>query len=159
MKTNYLLPNRYKTIGWILFILGLIGGVLVYMSEYESDALTIKVLSLYFDPFTIGVQEDAGFFKIIENSIVDELAALAIIIGGLLVGFTKERIEDEFIYKLRKDSLVWAIIFNYSVLILAIIFVYDLTFFDVLVFNMFTPLIFFIVRFNFLKRKSISHEE
>ena len=159
MKTNYLLPNKYKTIGWILFILGLIGGVFIYMSDYESDALSIKVLSLYFDPFTIGVQEEAGFFKIIENSIVDELIALAIIVGGLLVGFTKENIEDEFIYKLRKDSLVWAIIFNYAVLAFAIIFVYDFTFFDVLVFNMFTPLIFFIVRFNFLKRKSLSYEE
>ena len=159
MKTNYLLPNKYKTIGWILFILGLIGGVFIYMSDYESDALSIKVLSLYFDPFTIGIQEEAGFFKIIENSIVDELIALAIIVGGLLVGFTKENIEDEFIYKLRKDSLVWAIIFNYAVLAFAIIFVYDFTFFDVLVFNMFTPLIFFIVRFNFLKRKSLSHEE
>ena len=159
MKTNYLLPNKYKTIGWILFILGLIGGVFIYMSDYESDALSIKVLSLYFDPFTIGIQEEAGFFKIIENSIVDELIALAIIVGGLLVGFTKENIEDEFIYKLRKDSLVWAIIFNYAVLAFAIIFVYDFTFFDVLVFNMFTPLIFFIVRFNFLKRKSLSYEE
>ncbi len=85
--------------------------------------------------------------------------ALAIIIGGLLVGFTKEKVEDEFIYKLRKDSLVWAIIFNYAVLIFTIIFVYSLTFFDVLVFNMFTPLIFFIVRFNFLKHKSLSYEE
>ena len=156
MKTNYLLPNRYKTIGWILFIIGLIGGIFIYMSDYESDALTINVLSIYNEPFIGG---DKGFFKLIENSIVDELAALAIIIGGLLVGFSKEKVEDEFIYKLRKDSLVWAIIFNYAVLIFAIIFVYDFTFFDVLVFNMFTPLIFFIVRFNFLKRKSSSYEE
>ena len=156
MKTNYLLPNKYKTIGWILFIIGLIGGVIVYLSDYESDALTINVLSIYNEPFIGG---DKGFFKLIENSIVDELAALAIIIGGLLVGFSKEKVEDEFIYKLRKDSLVWAIIFNYAVLIFAIIFVYDFTFFDVLVFNMFTPLIFFIVRFNFLKRKSSSYEE
>ena len=156
MKTNYLLPNKYKTIGWILFILGLIGGVIVYLSGYESDALTIKVLSIYNEPFIGG---DKGFFKIIENSFVDELAALAIIIGGLLVGFSKEKVEDEFIYKLRKDSLVWAIIFNYAVLIFTIIFVYDFTFFDVLVFNMFTPLIFFIVRFNFLKHKSLSYEE
>ncbi len=49
--------------------------------------------------------------------------------------------------------------FNYSVLLIAILFVYDFAFFDVLVFNMFTPLIFFILRFNFLKLKSRSHEE
>lgn len=156
MKTNYLLPNKFKTIGWILFIIGIIGGIFIYLSDYESDALTVNVLSVYNESF---LGSEKGFFQIIENSILDELIALAIIVGGLLVGFSKEKVEDEFIYKLRKDSLVWAIIFNYSVLILTIIFVYDLAFFDVLVFNMFTPLLFFIFRFNFLKHKSLSHEE
>ncbi len=115
MQTNYLLPNKYKLTGWILFIIGLIGGVFMYVSEYESDALTINVLSIYSESF---LGNEKGFFQIVENSILDELIALAIIIGGLLVGFTREKVEDEFIYKLRKDSLVWAIIFNYTVLVL-----------------------------------------
>lgn len=154
MKTNYLLPNKYKIFGWIIFILGLIAGIFIYASEYESDFLNVNVLSIYNDDAIFSSSKSKGFFKIIENSIVDELAALAIIIGGLIVGFTKEKVEDEFIYKLRKDSLVWAIIFNYIILIFAIVFVYSMTFFDVLVFNMFTPLLFFIFRFNFLKLKS-----
>ncbi len=157
MKTNYLLPNKYKTLGWILFITGIISGLFLFINDYETDMLTVSVLSIYHDGI-LSNQED-GFFKIIDNSILDELIALAIIIGGLLVGFTKEKVEDEFIYKLRKDSLVWALIFNYAVLIFAIIFIYDFTFFDVLVFNMFTPLMFFVFRFNFLKYKSQSHEE
>ena len=41
----------------------------------------------------------------------------------------------------------------------AIIFVYDFGFFDIMVFNMFTPLVFFILRFNFMKLKSRSNEE
>ena len=157
MKTNYLLPNKYKTLGWILFISGLLAGIFLFINEYKTDALTVSVLSIYHDGI-LSNQED-GFFKIIDNSILDELITLAIIIGGLLVGFTKEKVEDEFIYKLRKDSLVWALIFNYTVLIFATIFIYDFAFFDVLVFNMFTPLMFFVFRFNFLKYKSISHEE
>jgi hypothetical protein len=159
MKTTYLLPHKYKTIGWVLFILGLIGGIFMYATGgYESDALTMKVFSIYSDDFIM--KEERGFFKIIEeNSVLDELISLAIIIGGLMVAFTKEKVEDEFIYKLRTDSLVWALIFNYTILIFAIIFIYGLTFFDVLVFNMFTPLLFFIIRFNFLKLKSNSHDE
>lgn len=157
MQTNYLLPNKYKIYGWILFIIGAIAGLLFFISEYESDALTTNVLAIYNDDAIFG--SDKGFFNIIENSIIDELIALTIIIGGLIVGFSKEKIEDEFIYKLRKDSLVWAIIANYIILIFAIIFVYGFSFFDVLVFNMFTPLVFFIIRFNFLKLKSGSDEE
>jgi len=157
MKTNYLLPHRYKFIGWILFLLGLVGGLYVFITGYEQDILSTQVLSIYNNDSLFG--KEKGFFKIIENDIFDELVALAMIIGGLFIVFSKEKIEDEFIYKLRKDSLVWALIFNYSVLVIAILFVYDFVFFDVLVFNMFTPLIFFILRFNFLKIKSQSHEE
>ena len=127
------------------------------VNEYETDALTINVLSIYNGDSLFGGTK--GFFNIIENSILDELIVIAIIVGGLTIGFTKEKIEDEFIYKLRKDSLVWALIFNYAVLIFATVFVYDFVFFDVLVFNMFTPLVFFVFRFNFLKYKSQSHEE
>lgn len=157
MKTNYLLSNKYKMFGWILLIIGLISGIIFFIGEYETDALQVKVLSIFPGDTIFGGEK--GFFRIIENSILDELIAITIIFGGLLVGFTKERIEDEFIYKLRKDSLVWAILFNYLILVLTIIFVYDFTFFNVLVFNMFTPLLFFIIRFNFLKLKSARDEE
>ena len=156
MKTSYLLPHKYKTLGWILLVVGLIIGLIVFYGGYETDLLKIKVITIYDEGGFLGGKK--GFFKIIENNILDELAALSIIIGGIIVGFSKEKVEDEFIYKLRKDSLVWAILFNYMVLILAIIFVYDFTFFHVLVFNMFTPLLFFVIRFNFLKLKS-NHEE
>jgi len=157
MKTSYLLPHKYKTLGWVLFVLGLISGGIAVFGGYEIDVLKINVISVYDEGGFLGGSK--GFFNIIENSILDELAALSIIIGGLLVGFTKEKVEDEFIYKLRNDSLVWAIIFNYIVLAFTIIFVYDFTFFHVLVFNMFTPLLFFVFRFNFLKFKSESDEE
>lgn len=156
MKTSYLIPHKYKLLGWILFVIGIISGLIIFIGEYDYDILKIKVLSIYGRDGLFGTK---GFFKIIENSILDEIVALCIIVGGLLVGFSKERIEDEFIYKLRKDSLVWAIIFNYVVLIFAVLFVYNFSFFDVLVFNIFTPLLFFVIRFNFLKLKSRNDEE
>ena len=156
MNTSLLLPNRYKTLGWILFSLGILGGIVLYLSEYESDWLEVPVFAIIAEG---SIFEDSGYFTVIENSIVDELVTLAIVIGGLIVGFSREKIEDEFIYKLRKDSLIWALILNYGILILATLFVYNFAFLDVMIFNMFTPLIFFIIRFNFLKRKLIGHEE
>jgi hypothetical protein len=55
--------------------------------------------------------------------------------------------------------LVWALVVNYSILLFAILFVYDMTFLHVLFFNMFTPLIFFVIRFTVLKSKYLRHEE
>ena len=156
MKTNYLLPHKYKILGWILFIIGIIYGLVFAYSGYDYEPIQIKVLSIFNEGLLDG--NDLQLFEIIETGISSELASIAIIVGGL-DGFSKEKIEDEFIYKLRKDSLVWAIIFNYFILTLTIIFIYDLSFFHVLIYNMFTPLLFFIIRFNFLKLKSKSHEE
>ena len=157
MKTNYLLPHKFKIFGWVLFILGIIYGLVIAASGYDHEPLRMKVLALFYE----GILEpyNGNIANIIETGVSNEIASIAIILGGLIVGFSKEKIEDEFIYKLRKDSLVWAIIFNYAVLIFTILFIYDLTFFHVLVYNMFTPLVFFILRFNFLKLKSNSHEE
>ena len=159
MKTSYSLPHKYKIVGWILFILGLVTGSIIVFGGYELDVLKVNVISIYDEGGFLGLEGEEGFFNIIENSILDELAALSTIIGGLLVGFTKEKVEDEFIYKLRNDSLVWAILFNYMILVFTILFVYEFTFFHVLVFNMFTPLMFFVIRFNFLRLKSTRYEE
>ncbi len=158
MITNFLLPHKYKVFGWVLLILGLVSGIFLYATDLEPDMLKVPVLSIYnHDGLFSGTDE--GWFRLIENGIFDELSALALIIGGLIVGFTKEKVEDEFIYKLRTESLVWAIIVNYTILLLAVIFAYDMLFFNVMIFNMFTPLFFFIIRFNFLKLKSTTHDE
>ncbi|MGV6831701.1 MAG: hypothetical protein ACWA5P_09090 [bacterium] len=156
MYTKYLLSNKFKRIGWFLLTVSIATGILLYTDLLESELLKVKVLSIYHEGF---MSSNDGFFRIVENGILDEIVAILIIIGGLLVGFSKEKIEDEYIYQLRKESLIWAIIANYVILLLAIVFVYDMTFFNVLIFNMFTPLIFFIIRFNFLKYKSAQHEE
>ena len=66
--------------------------------------------------------------------------------------------EDEFIMKLRLESLVWAVYVNYAILILTILFVYELHFFSILVFNMFTLLIFFAIRFNLLLKRANTEE-
>ncbi|MBU3821572.1 hypothetical protein KO566_05830 [Flavobacteriaceae bacterium XHP0103] len=157
MKTNYLLPNKYKTLGWFLLLFGIISGIMLLPGMYEQESLRFKVLSVVYEPFWDS--KPIEVFKIMKNNISDEIVSFTIIIGGLIVGFTKEKVEDEFIYKLRKDSLVWAIIFNYAFLLFLIPFIYGTLFLEIMKYNMFTPLIFFIIRFNFLKHKARSDEE
>ena len=152
MQTNYLLPNKYKNYGWILFLFGLVLGLLAMLEIISDDSLKLNVLSIFNDSF-LG-SDNTKLVAIINTGIVNEIAALSIMIGGLIIGFSKEKFEDEFISKLRTESFVWAMITNYIVLIITTIFIYDLSFFNVLVYNMFTPLIFFIIRFNFLKLKA-----
>jgi len=158
MKTNYLLPNRLKKIGWILFIPGIIIGILSLIYHPEISFFDIKVFAIAED----GIFKDANFFSTSKNNIMDEIICILLIIGALLIAFSKEKFEDEFISKIRLESLVWATYINYAILILAIIFVYDIAFFWALVFNMFTLLFFFLIRFNWALYKfknQISDEE
>jgi hypothetical protein len=60
------------------------------------------------------------------------------------------------------ESIIWATYVNYGVLLLAVIFVFDIAFFNVMIVNMFTILIFFILRFHYVlyvTKKGINNEE
>jgi len=158
MKSNYLFPNRYKKIGWILFIPGLIFGLVWVFKNPEIDIIKTKVIAL-----NSGASPGQnGWFKIIEENITNEIIGLMIILGGIMVAFSKEKSEDEFISKIRLESLVWATYVNFVILGLAMLFVYGLDFIVVETINMFTILIFFIIRFNWVlskSKKAIENEE
>ncbi len=155
MKLNYLFPSKYKKIGWMIFYPTLIFGLMTVIFDFEPEFLDINVFGVFIDEI-IGEKKLIG---IINNNILNEILGLLMIIGSILVAFSKEVDEDEFISKIRLESLVWATYMNFGILFLAFIFVYDLSFLWVMIFNMFTILIFFIIRFNWQIRKFRKIEE
>lgn len=155
MKTNYLLPKPFKKIGWFLFIPGAILGLIILFLNPEPGFLDFKMIGLYDNDIFAGDIQ----FGMVANNFIDELAGLLLIIGSIFIAFSKQPYEDEFISNIRLESLVWATYINYIILILAILFVYDYNFFWVLVFNMFTILIVFIIRFNWVLAKSSKLQE
>ncbi len=150
MKPNFILPRVFKKIGWMLFIPGILFGIMYLILKDELHFLDLPVFAIANDE----ILNKTVFFSIIKNNVFDEIIGLLLIAGGLFIAFSKEKTEDEFIAKIRLESLVWATYVNYSVLILSVIFVYGMTFFWILVFNMFTLLLFFIIRFNWALQKS-----
>jgi hypothetical protein len=145
MKHTLLLPNRYKKIGWSILIPSFIIGVYFMISNnYEPTWLNGKMLSIF------PIFPNDKHFSIVDVNFARTITGILFIVGGLLVGFSKEKNEDEFIEKLRLSSLQWAVLVNYILLIVTFLFVYDIAFLSVMVYNMFTILIIFIVRFNFI---------
>ena len=146
MNTRYLFPNRFKKFGWILLGIGIIYLFCIqyYLPRFTSE---IYVLSLF--------KKGGPGFSI--NNIVEsiqDLMGIFAIVGAIFVAFSKVKNEDEYISKIRLESLLWATYTNYALLILAIIFVYGIDFFSVMVFNMITILIIFIIRFNYILYKT-----
>jgi hypothetical protein len=142
MKTKYLFPNSFKLIGWLITIPSLIFG-LIYL--FTDGNFTLNLLT-----FRLRAPDPEGIVFNEYEDFTNELLAILLIIGLNLVAFSKEKIEDEWVAKTRLESLQWGVYFNSLVLILSIAFIYGPDFLDVMTFNMFTVLIFFITRFHYI---------
>jgi hypothetical protein len=152
MKSRFLFPHRFKLIGWIIAIPALILGGFVLFNDLSFDFLTIKLPFKYYfsDSFVTGSSKTHFNDEVSVLNFTDEVAAVGSIIGLILIAFSKVKIEDEYVTITRLESLQWAIYFNFSLLILATVFVHGMAYFQVIIFNMFTPLVFFIIRFYFI---------
>ena len=146
MKNHLLFPNSFKKIGWILFVPSLVLTFVFSTAALNSDDyLSVTTFAIYQE----SIGEKSGFFTFIENSILDELLTIGMIVGGIFIGFSKLKNEDEMISKIRYESLVWATYFNYGLILFFTAFIFGMPYLNVLFYNMFTLLLFFIIRFHY----------
>lgn len=150
MYSKILLPNRYKKIGWFLFIPFMLIGLMITIFDFQIDGLTFNTFALFYDKENMSI----GVLGIVNDNLTNEVVAILFLIGGLLVMFSKEENEDEYIASIRLNTLLWSVLVNYILLLFMFVFVYGFTFFNVMVYNMFTTLIFFIFRFNYIIYKN-----
>jgi len=157
MKLKYLFPNKYKKIGWLIFIPSAIIGLATLIFEFEPNSLDFNMPAIFINKLF----GDKHFIGIVNNNVLNEILGVLIILSSLLVAFSKEESEDEYISKIRLESLIWAVYFNYAILLISFVLIFDLAFLWVMIFNMFTILLFFIIRFNWqiYKLKKIAHYE
>ena len=164
MKTNFLFPNKFRIIGWIVLIPSIVLGYMVVFHDFEFSFLSIKVLSLLPSGFDVtpGITPvTSKLWTIIKDNPTQELAGILFIISALFVAFSKEKNEDEYIAKIRLESLLWATYATFSIQIFCLLFFYEFTFLYSMIINTITLLIVFIVRYNFIiyRSKFQSNEE
>lgn len=158
MKQKMLLPNKFKKIGWFILIPATLMGIALTVMNFETFQINTSVFAIYSDEFLGKTQ----YFTFIKTDILNTLVGVLFIVGGIMVGFSREKIEDEYISNLRLYSLLWAVLVNYILLLFMFLFIYGMGFLSVMVYNMFTTLIIFIVKFNyslFINSKASSNEE
>ncbi|OIN58248.1 hypothetical protein [Arsenicibacter rosenii] len=152
MNTNLLFPHRYRLIGWLIFLPSAVLGLFYTYAEFKFAFLTLqapdKKSSVY------GLYQ--FFFDNLfgNTNFTDEVAAIGIITGLLFIAFAREKHEDEMIQHLRLESLQWSVYANYIILSLAIILIHGSPFLSVMIYNMFTILLVFVIRFRLLLYKN-----
>jgi hypothetical protein len=155
METRFLLPNKFKMIGWFLLIPSAILGILqiFYLAGSGLKFLNLKVFTIYSGSFAPWGSTTVvfGFDKV---NLTGTIIGILFILGAVMVAFAKEKHEDEFIAKIRLESFLWATYINYAILLFCFLFFYGIGFMYVMIFNMFTIIILFIVRFNYVLYRS-----
>jgi hypothetical protein len=158
MKSGLLLPHRYKLLGWYILIPSTVLGLILVFTGFESLAIETKVFALAYGQ----IFEDNKYFTVIQHNITPTITGILFITGALLVSFSKEKVEDEFMLRLRQTSLLWAVLVNYILLLFCFLFIYGMDFLHVMIYNMFTIPVIFITRFHYILYKSskeIANEE
>jgi len=158
MNVRYLFPNKFKNVGWFILIPSVVIGLVTHILDYEPILLDFNVPAIFIQEF-LG---DKHFIGIVNNNILNEILGVLTIVSSLLVAFSKEKSEDEYILKIRLESLVWAVYLNYAILLISFLFIFEVSFLWVMLLNMFTILLFFIIRFNWQiskLKKSVFYEE
>jgi len=159
MKTKLLLPNKFKKPGWLILIPSALLGLFIIIFDYTFDFLDARVFTIYSKPLLSG---DTVIFGFIKSNLTLTIVGILFLIGALFVAFSREKTEDEFIAKIRLESLLWATYINYGVLLFCFLFFYEIEFLYVMIFNMFTILVIFIIRYYYMlhrAKKSLSHEK
>ena len=139
MKKNYLFPHRFRVIGWVLAIIAVVG--YLWLPEIH-----FKMPSLYFDVL-FDDDNESGFFRMARAEILS-IAMLLLTIGLLFVGFSKEKVEDEFVHYLRAQSLIWSTYVTAALFIIATILIYGIAYIIVPYLVFYAFLILFIIKFR-----------
>lgn len=145
MSTKYLFPHSWKKLGWFLLIPGTVLGLLRSFMDLMPEWLNVKTFAIFSNPLF----GDPIYFGLVQTNITDTLLGVIFLTGALITGFSKEKEEDEFIAEMRLSALLWAVMVNYILLLLAFIFIYGTGFLSIIIYNMFTVLLLFIIRFHY----------
>jgi hypothetical protein len=144
MDSKLLLPNKFKRIGLILLPPSLLLGIFNLYDNFSFEFLTIENTA------------KEGMFES-DINLTDEIALTGTIVSLLFIAFAREKHEDEYIESIRLKSLQWAVLVNYALLLIATWLIHGghgFTFLDVMIYNMLTVLIIFIIRFHLVLRKN-----
>jgi uncharacterized membrane protein len=153
MKDTLMLPSRFRLPGLALAITGLAAGIAHLFFEWQPAFLDVNL------PNWIRLIGDKGFLAETVNNLTDEIALTLAVAGLLIVAFSREPVEDEFIQATRLKSLQWAVLVNTILLLIACWLVYGMQFFTVLVFNALTVLLIFNLRFRWVLFRQQQKEE
>jgi hypothetical protein len=143
---SYLFSNKFKKTSGVVFYLSILVGLFLFLTDRIQDIFVVNVFSIFSYEWFGSEQTGFGW---IENGLGDEIFTLLIIVSGLINSFSKEKIEDELISRIRLESLSLSVFISFGLIIISTFLVFDINYMYVLVFNLFLIILLFNLIFKF----------
>lgn len=162
MKKSLLLPHGFQKIGWVLLVPTLLLGIIVIFTSNDTCGLAEIIAKVIAQGRIAPSAESIGK---IGNGIepwLNNMLIIGIIAGSIFITCSREKIEDEMIGQIRLNALLMALYINFAIIIVTALLVYELQFINVMIYNLFTlPLLFLLIfRWKLRQlRKEVSNEE
>ena len=145
MKQNYLLPNGFKRVGLIMLLPFLAACIWLLCGPCEGDWFTVDVPAL----FTLDLAITSEWFGMTATDPVNEICMLGLLVSLVFLALSKEKDEDEMTAVVRMQSFVWSFWCTAVLMLVAILFVYDLAFMYFAFASVFVCFIMYICKFNY----------
>ncbi|MGC4231427.1 MAG: hypothetical protein QM594_00305 [Niabella sp.] len=149
MYKQPLLSSKFRLIGLLAAAISII----IYLINGVYNARTFWYIKFpvitYEEPFG-----EKAYFTFSKVPVYDTVIGVLFLIGLMFIAFSKIKQEDEYSYAVRLNSWLWAIWVNCILLVFSFFFFYGLSFFAIVVCNLYSLLIIFILRFYYLLYKN-----
>lgn len=142
MRVRFLLPHKFMFVGLLLVGLGIFSACIRFYLGIKPSFLTIPVFTIY-SSFI-----DTKTFQIITNNISEEIVILFLLIGLLLITFSKEKFENDIINEYRFKAFFYSVLVNSILLLLSTVFIYGFAFVGILSVNIFSQLFIYQIFFR-----------
>lgn len=130
--------------GVIFTGLGTILGIMRFYFDFKPDMFDQKVFAVY------SVYLKTKTMKVESNQLIEEIVGLLVILGLLMIAFSREKDENPQISSIRLKAFFISFYINTAFLIFSILFTYGLAFIYMTVLYLVLPLSIYVIVFQIL---------
>jgi hypothetical protein len=135
------LPTRLRWIGIALIAAGSVLGYFWGFAGFKPEWMSFHVFAVYSSYLKTVT------FGMTKTNLTDELACFLLLTGSLWLICTKEKEESLDIDRIRYKALISSILLNFVFLLFSIFFIFGIGFLEILIINMFTQPVFYLLVF------------
>ncbi len=152
MEKKNLLPHKYRKLGLLILLAGIIVTILYLYNDFRFKIPVFALVSSFLK---------TKYLTVFSTNFSDELAMVLLLAGLFLIAFSKEKNEDllddisvKELSVIRCCVMIKAVLINTLILLFSVLFLYGKVFIYILIINMFSSLMIYIILFNVKLKKS-----